>query len=296
MAAPLRSKLAMDRAQALVRELGISSLPVDPFAIALKKDIVVQAKPDSDEGVSGMLLRHGNNFGILYATHIPSEGFQRFSVAHELGHYCLPGHIDHVLRDGVHSSRAGFVSGDRYELEADQFAAGLLMPATLFRRAMEEEDPGLSAIEALAGLCRTSLTATAIRYAELSRDAIGVIVSTGSRVDYCWLSATMSSLQEFSWPTKGSAVPRGTATSEFTSRAERISRAEREEEEVDIQDWLGGERSISATEEVVGLGAYGKTLTILTCSKLVEDTYKDTDQDEEDESELIERWTPRFRR
>jgi len=274
MAAPLRSKLAMDRAQALVRELGISSLPVDPFAIALKKDIVVQAKPDSDEGVSGMLLRHGNNFGILYATHIPSEGFQRFSVAHELG----------------------FVSGDRYELEADQFAAGLLMPATLFRRAMEEEDPGLSAIEALAGLCRTSLTATAIRYAELSRDAIGVIVSTGSRVDYCWLSATMSSLQEFSWPTKGSAVPRGTATSEFTSRAERISRAEREEEEVDIQDWLGGERSISATEEVVGLGAYGKTLTILTCSKLVEDTYKDTDQDEEDESELIERWTPRFRR
>jgi Zn-dependent peptidase ImmA (M78 family) len=36
-----------------------------------------------------MLLRHGNAFGILYATHIPSEGFQRFSIGHELGHYFI---------------------------------------------------------------------------------------------------------------------------------------------------------------------------------------------------------------
>jgi hypothetical protein len=49
-------------------------------------------------GVSGMLLRNGDDFGILYATHIKSSGFQRFSISHELGHYFLPGHIDAVDR------------------------------------------------------------------------------------------------------------------------------------------------------------------------------------------------------
>jgi len=89
-----------------------------------------------------MLLRHGDVFGILYATHIASEGFQRFSIAHELGHYFLEGHIDHILpKDGVHESHAGFVSADPYELEADQFAGGLLMPSAPFSARLPGKIP-----------------------------------------------------------------------------------------------------------------------------------------------------------
>ena len=95
-----------------------------------------------------MLLRHGDNFGILYATHIQSSGFQRFSVGHELGHYFLPGHIDAVLGNGnIHESRAGFASSDKYEMEADYFAAGLLMPQKLFTPAMRHAGEGLAAIK-----------------------------------------------------------------------------------------------------------------------------------------------------
>ena len=119
-------KMARQTAEALLKEEGIETLPVDPFAIANSRCIVVEGKPEDTEGVSGMLLRHGNDFMIVYATHIASPGFQRFSVAHELGHYFLAGHIDQVLHDGVHVSRAGFVTADPYELEADHFAAGLL--------------------------------------------------------------------------------------------------------------------------------------------------------------------------
>ena len=98
--------------------------------------------PESSGGVSGMLLRHGDMFGILYATHVKSEGFRNFSVSHELGHYFLEGHIDHILpEDGAHTSHAGFVSGDPYEMEADQFAAGLLMPETPFKRALSRQIP-----------------------------------------------------------------------------------------------------------------------------------------------------------
>jgi Zn-dependent peptidase ImmA (M78 family) len=81
--------MARQSAEAYLRENGHTTLPIDPFAIAAKHEIDVKAKPDTADGVSGMLLRHGNNFGILYATHTGSEGFERFSVGHELGHYFL---------------------------------------------------------------------------------------------------------------------------------------------------------------------------------------------------------------
>lgn len=289
-----RLKMAKQKGEALVKELGIATLPVDPFAIAAGRDIVVKAKPDTVDGVSGMLLRHGNAFGILYATHIPSEGFQRFSVGHELGHYFLDGHTDHLLKNGAHASRAGFISGDPYELEADNFAAGLLMPGGLCKRFIARRDPGLAAIEALAGDCRTSLTAAAIRFAELTDDAVAVIISSGTSIDYCFLSETMKSLPQLSWLRKGSSVPTGTATARLSANAERVLKANREAAEIDVMDWLGGTRSMIVTEEVVGLGRYGKTLTVLSSSRLGRE--EDGDDDADADEQLEERWTPRFRR
>jgi hypothetical protein len=290
-----RLTMAKQKAEVLLRDSGIDSLPVDPIAIANAHDIIVQSKPDAAPGVSGMLLRHGDTFGILYATHIASEGFQRFSIAHELGHYFLDGHIDHVLSDdGVHASKAGFVSSDPYELEADQFAAGLLMPATPFRRALGKHDAGLSTVEAMAAQCITSLTATGIRYAELSDDAVAVIVSTGQTIDFCRLSDPMKTLREISRLKKGSPVPPRTATAALNKDPERVARSDREEVEIDIMDWLGGVRSVEAAEEVIGLGSYGKTLTVLSCPSVVDESYDDDEGDDEDD--LIESWTPRFRR
>lgn len=292
----LRITLAKRKAEIFLRDEGIEELPVDPFGIAASRDIVVEPKPDAAEGVSGMLLRHGDSFGILYATHVPSEGFQRFSVAHELGHYFLDGHIDYVLPKGsqVHTSHAGFVSGDQYELEADNFAAGLLMPDGPFKRALEKCKPGISTVESMAKLCRTSLTATAIRYAELTDDAVAVAVSTGSTIDYCRMSETMKSLRELSWLRKGSPVPTNTATARLNKNLDRVARSDRAAEEIDVMDWLGGNRSVKAIEEVIGLGAYGKTLTVLTCPSLQD--HIDQEEDSDDEDSLIEQWTPRFRR
>lgn len=52
----------------------------------------------------------------------------------------------------------------------------------------------------------------------------------------------------------------------------------------------GGNLDIELSEEVVGLGAYGKTLTVLTASDL-----PDAEEIEE-QDELTESWTPKFRR
>jgi hypothetical protein len=37
-----------------------------------------------------MLLRHGNDSASPTPTHIASEGFQHFSIGHELGHSATP--------------------------------------------------------------------------------------------------------------------------------------------------------------------------------------------------------------
>ena len=290
----LRLKLAKQRGEAVLSEENVTGLPVDPFALAQKHDIVVQAKPDTESGVSGMLLRHGNAFGILYASDIANEGFQRFSVAHELGHYFLDGHIDHVLpNDGMHASHAGFSSGDPYEQEADSFAVGLLMPSKPFKKLMGRARLGLQDIDAAHAACKTSLTSTAIRYAELTDDAVAVILSTGRIIDYCILSEAMKSLPDLTWLKRGSPVPAKTATARFNADSARVLRADREEDEIDVLDWLGGKRSSIVTEEVAGLGRYGKTLTVLSSRKIGHEAYADEGDDEDD---LVERWTPRFKK
>lgn len=295
MSLAFRLKMAKQKGEALLAEEGLTSLPVDPLEIAARRNIIVQAKPNVASGVSGMLLRYGNSFGIIYASDIPSEGFQRFSIAHELGHYFLDGHIDHVLpKDGTHTSLAGFASEDPYEREADSFAVGLLMPAKLFRRIIGRSILGLADIELAAETCKTSLIATAIRYVELTNDAVAIVVSTGRIVNYCMMSEAMKSLRDISWLKRGSLLPPNTLTNQFNADSSRVIRGERGiDEEVDILDWFGGKHSNIVVEEVIGLGGYGKTLTILSSQKIGQDA--DLDDDDEEE-ELLDSWTPRFRR
>lgn len=279
-------------AEQIVKGLGLTALPINPHVIAEARGILVQAKPVEDRGCSGMLVRFGNDFAIAYATHLQNEGFQNFSVAHELGHYYLPGHVEAVIQgeQGTHVSRAGFNSGDRYEAEADRFAAGLLMPRHLFFPAIETAGTGLAAIERLADLCLTSLHATAIRYTQCTRDPIAIVVSRGGVIDHCFMSEALKQTSGIDWLKKREGLPRNTATFRFNQEQGRIDRGERVEETSNLQHWFGGRRSIQVSEDVVGLGKYGKTLTVLYDIEIPEP------EEEEDEENLIESWTPRFRR
>lgn len=291
MAKALWQRTAASHAEFLVRDLGITAFPVCPFSIAEELGIEVRALPaDSRTGISGMLLRQQNLFGILYSTSIESDGFQRFSVGHEIGHYYLPGHPECVLQDGAHASQAGFESKDRYELEADHFAAALLMPTSLFDTALNRAGTGLAAIEHLASLCQTSLTATAIRFAKRSPDAVAIVVSSGKNVEYCFMSGTLKDADGLEWIGKGSLLPPDSITNQLNSDPKNILDGERMETEGSVQDWFGGEIEAALTEETIGLGDYGKTLTVLTIDEL-----PDAEETQDDE-ELAESWTPRFKR
>jgi len=279
------------QAEEVIREHGISTFPVDPIAIARDRDIEVVAKAAQAKGVSGMLLRVGNSYGIAYATDINNAGFGRFSIAHELGHFFLPGHIDAVLHDrDIHESHAGFGSGDRYELEADHFAAALLMPRQMFSAALRRAGDGVAAVKQLAGICKTSLTATAIRLSQCASDPVAIIVGTGGNIDYCFMSDALKEWHGIDWIRKRHAVPRASLTFAFNCDPEKVRRAERIEGGSDLETWFGGPRSIELCEDVIGLGSYGKTLTVLHGIE-----FPDHQNEDEDEA-LTEAWTPRFRR
>lgn len=289
-----RRNMAEAAANSVLHQMKIDGLWVDPEAIATSKGIAVKAKPDTAQGVSGMLIKAGDQFGIAYATNIPSRGFQRFSISHELGHYCIEGHPEALLTNGIHYSHAGFVSADPFEQEADHFAAALLMPERPFRKAIEKHSAGLACVEVLRRECETSLTATAIRYSTLTRDGVAVVLSKGQAIDYCFMSDGLKQAKGLSWIRKGTPVPPGTVTADFNGKPENVRTGQRDSGDGRLNDWMDGDRIYKITEEVIGLGQYGRTLTILTCSSLsmrVEES-----QDDDDEEALIESWTPRFRR
>jgi Zn-dependent peptidase ImmA (M78 family) len=256
--------------------------PVCPFTIARKAGILVEPKPSAESGVSGFLMRVGEIFGIQYASHISNEGFVRFTVAHELGHYFLPGHAEHLFPygDGVHKSRSGFISGERYERQADHFASALLMPELLFKREANRAGQGFPAIVKLAAMFKTSITATAIRYAKFTDDAVAVVVSSGNSVDYCFMSDRIADLQGITWMKKGDVLPGRSTTAAFSRDPSNVKEARQKEGTSYLDDWLDGAPAVEVNEDVIGLGNYGKTLTILfTDDDLEDDEACDDEQD-----------------
>lgn len=282
---------ATREAERLLKKWGVQSLPVEPLDIAEQHNIVCRGMPSKNGGVSGMFIKSGDGYGILYATHINNEGFQRFSIGHELGHYFLPGHPQAVFAGGlIHESRAGFVSSHKYEVEADYFSCGLLMPNYLFDPALDKAGSGMEAIKSLAELCGTSLTATAIRYAQRTPEPAAIVVSVGDKVDYCFMSEELKEYSGLSWIKKGNSVPRGSTTYSFNEDNDNVYLARQDEGAIDIVSWFGGDIEGELYEEVIGLGSYEKTLTVLTASDL-----PDPEESDED-AELEESLTPRFKK
>jgi Zn-dependent peptidase ImmA (M78 family) len=261
----LERSIIQQQAVKILEEYQINKLPIDPKLIARKANIQVEPDTNCEEGVSGMLLRVGEKYCIVYATYLGNSGFENFSIAHELGHYFLEGHPEQIFRYGnIHKSVANFVSDNEVERQADIFAASLLMPEHLFKDHLTEYEKGMTCIEAMSKLCNTSLTATAIRYAELTDDKVIVIVSTNGIIDYCHISKAVFDLKEIEIPKKGDKILKGTATEKIYGNSTLMFKQEPLYLETDFRDWLECRKSKQAAEEAKGLGKYGKVLTVIS--------------------------------
>lgn len=111
-----------------LRKFKVEKAPVPVEQIAKKLGATVQFEPlDGDGDVSAMLFRDGKRTVIgVNASHARAR--QRFSIAHECGHLLLHKGKMYVdarvnFRDAVSSKAV-----DPEEIEANAFAAELLMP------------------------------------------------------------------------------------------------------------------------------------------------------------------------
>lgn len=171
---------ARERARSLLEEHGVRAAPVPVERIIKNRNIALQYAP-LDEDLSGMAyIKDGLAMIGINALHHPNR--QRFSAAHELGHHIL--HVEHITNT-VHvdnGNRALFrnqVSSqgtDELEIQANAFAAELLMPITLISDALGDKGIDLDdeqQVEALARKFRVSTTAMSNRLALLLQEQLG---------------------------------------------------------------------------------------------------------------------------
>ena len=157
---PPRYALARRRARQLLQEAGVASAPVPLERLAEICRASIRYEPFEGE-LSGLVHRRPDGSGVIGVNSSHSPTRQRFTIAHEIGHLLLHGdeevHIDEkrpLARRDELSSKAE----DPREIEANQFAAELLMPESLVREGVStlaSDDPDVSVEEAIEELART---------------------------------------------------------------------------------------------------------------------------------------------
>ena len=110
--------------------------PVDPFEIALRSGVGAEIL-DIPEDVSGILRKRPNEQPIIYVDADDNWRRQRFTCAHELGHFVrrqeAVGRGEDVNDDFGYVDRRSDLSSrgtDPSEMFANAFAANLLMPSS----------------------------------------------------------------------------------------------------------------------------------------------------------------------
>ena len=129
------SKFAEDMTQSLGFEIG-SDLEV--IVAKLGGKIQYQDIWELDSSESGsIVIESKNKFEITLAAHT-SKARDRFTIAHELGHYFLHYRLPERAGKSVGSLRAARYGFDLAEMEANWFAASFLMPEQKYREIFSQ--------------------------------------------------------------------------------------------------------------------------------------------------------------
>lgn len=171
----IRKTIIRQSVEDLLGNVGAQSAPIDLAKIANHLNLEIRTVPPSEPDISGCLIRKDGR-GIIGINPDQSRNRQRFTIAHEIGHWLLHKgedvHVDRTQAFQVNfrnSKSAVALYPD--EIEANFFAAELLMPANLIAQDFEgfidlsEEDDG--ALKGLADKYEVSVQALTYRLINL---------------------------------------------------------------------------------------------------------------------------------
>jgi Zn-dependent peptidase ImmA (M78 family) len=159
------------KANKILREYGIDSppVPVEDIAAGLGIRVLEEALP---EDISGVLDLRESGKPCIFINKAHNKNRQRFSIAHEIGHFTLRKPL------GVHVDKQTFFRSAKIpepleadEIRANKFAAALLMPEYLISPRLEDLSDWLDQeediIETLAEDFGVSITAMSYRLQNL---------------------------------------------------------------------------------------------------------------------------------
>jgi Zn-dependent peptidase ImmA (M78 family) len=158
--------------------LEVQELPISVESIAFHLGIKLKPLPFDDD-MSGVLIVKKNNKSIIGYNEEHKFSRRRFTIAHELGHYFLHRDQDSIFVDNFkvfNRDKRSSSGEDKIEIEANDFAAKLLMPEELIKKEVTEGDYDFSdeaSIEKLAQKFLVSKQAMNIRLARLDFLAFG---------------------------------------------------------------------------------------------------------------------------
>ena len=115
-----------------------------------------------DPSLSGSLSKRGNEW-LIQINNTHSKTRQRFSIAHELGHYVY--HKDDE-KEFVDTAFFRGMTSDNLEYTSNKFASDLLMPEDVVRRLIDKEN--VRSVAELASIFGVSSAAMLYRVKELN--------------------------------------------------------------------------------------------------------------------------------
>ena len=162
----VRRHLAKECARSVIDNLWIESIEeIDLHEIAWRvgKLVITECSMNNCEG---RLVTDGETGVIRVNRDIIHTGRQRFTISHEIGHFCL-NHHERKMFESHYDSRAK--QRGCIETEANYFASELLMPSKIVNRTFSEVLPEIQSLVQLAEQYQTSILATALKFIELTK-------------------------------------------------------------------------------------------------------------------------------
>ncbi len=116
--------------------------PVNVFNIIKSYNIELLYNTINDDNTSGYIEKDDDNNFKIAINKNHSEVRQRFTAAHELGHYLLHGNIlidkGKISDNRLYRAEPDSMVTQKHETQANTFAAELLMPENLIVKATED--------------------------------------------------------------------------------------------------------------------------------------------------------------
>lgn len=165
---------------------------------------IKKIEPMESEGFEGALIANPEKSeGAIFYSSLGRRPRQRFTIGHELGHFLLPWHRQSTFKCTAEdiSRRAK----KDWEIQANQFAAELLIPQKLLKpRLLKLRDPEMAHVSLLASEFGTSIEMTARRLVEQNDYPCAVVFSKDNLVRYA-VKSTYFEEQLCVW--KGDGLP-----------------------------------------------------------------------------------------